>query len=523
MLEDPKLWWPHDRGEQPLYLVTFELLDLAGCSMDGRSERVGFRRVRLIMHEGAWDQPSQLPGSRNSPPITLEINGRAIFAKGTNWVPPEIFPGTITVQTYRPLLDLVRRAHMNLVRSWGGGIVNKEAFFTLCDELGILVWQEFPLACNCYEDDPDYLRVLDRESRSIIRRVRRHPCLAMWCGGNELFNAWSRMTDQSLALRYLDRNCLELDPTTPFIPSSPLEGMGHGDYRFRDNHGREVHQIFAESHKTAYSEFGCPGPSSVDYLKRFIPETELWPPRIGSSWEVHHGLGAWPPSPTSWLCLDVLQHYFGEAADLEALVAQGQWLQTEGYKVIYEEARRQRPVCSMALNWCFNEPWPTAANNSIVNWPADPKPSYFAVAGSCRPVLASARIPKFSWNEGETFQAQIWLLNDSSKSIPSGRVSAFVVVGGRETRVLDWEHPGSAPERNLQGPDLHWRLPDAGGADRFTLRVRFDGNPDWDSAYTMPLRPAGKDGATSDPSIPPGAAVEGGLKSPPSAADHSSS
>ncbi|MDD2763784.1 MAG: hypothetical protein PHE83_07420 [Opitutaceae bacterium] len=488
-LENPELWWPHDHGSQPLYVATFELLDPSGQPVERRNVRMGFRRVKLVMHEGAWDYPSGFPKSRSHPPITLEINGRAIFARGTNWVPPEIFPGTITTETYRPLLKLAHDAHLNLLRSWGGGIVNKEGFFDLCDELGLLVWQEFPLACNPYEDDPAYLRVLDTESRSIIQRVRRHPCLAMWCGGNELFNSWSGMTDQSLALRLLNRNCLDLDPTTPFIATSPLDGMGHGDYRFRDEHGQEVHQIFLKSNHTACPEFGCPGPSSVEYLKRFIPESELWPLRADSSWGIHHGLGAWGGEATSWLCLPALQHYFGEPAGLEALVAQGQWLQTEGYKVIYEEIRRKKPVCSMALNWCYNEPWPSAANNSIVNWPAEPKPAYHAVAASCRPVMASARIPKFSWIEGEEFEAELWLLNDSPAPIPAGRIDVVIVVGDLQAEVGKWEHPAASPNRHVRGPVLRWRLPRPQGSDRFILRLLVDGIPGRDSAYTMPLKP----------------------------------
>ena len=488
-LSNPELWWPHDHGPQPLYLATFELLDPSGQPVDRRVARIGFRRVRLVMHEGAWDLPAGFPKSRNHPPITVEINGRSIFARGTNWVPPEIFPGTISTPTYRPLLDLIRGAHMNLIRSWGGGIVNKDGFFDLCDDLGLLVWQEFPLACNLYEDDPAYLHVLDAESRAIIRRLRRHPCLALWCGGNELFNAWSRMTDQSLAVRILNRNCLELDPATPFIPTAPLDGMGHGDYRFRDEHGREVHQIFSTAHGTAYSEFGCPGPSSVEYLKRFIPESELWPPRPGSSWQIHHGLGAWSIEPTSWLFLNVLRHYFGEPSGLDAAVSQGQWLQAEGYKTIFEEARRQKPVCSMALNWCFNEPWPSAANNSVVNWPAEPKPAYHAVAASCRPVMASARIPRFSWRAGEDFEAELWLLNDSPATIPAGRIVAVVVLAGRETTVATWEHPAADPDRHVRGPVVHWRLPPPGDSDRFTFRLLVEGIPERDSAYMMPIKP----------------------------------
>jgi beta-mannosidase len=176
------LWWPHDQGAQPLYTITVELLDARGGVLDRRSRRIGFRRARLVMHEGAWSEPSTFPKSRSHPPMTLEINGRVIFCRGSNWVPPEIFPGIINRETYRALLVLAKEANFNLLRNWGGGIVNKEDFFELCDELGLMVWQEFPLACNLYEDDPHYLQVLDQESRSIIARVRRHPSLVMWSG-----------------------------------------------------------------------------------------------------------------------------------------------------------------------------------------------------------------------------------------------------------------------------------------------------------------------------------------------------
>ena len=222
-LHRPRLWWTHDHGEP--YLYTLEVLAAGG---DLHRQAVGFRRVRLVMDEDGWGQPQGFPLSRNHPPVTVELNGRVIFAKGSNWVNAAIFPGSITAETLRPLLRLAREANFNILRSWGGAIVNPEAFFDQCDELGLLVWQEFPLACNRYPDDSAYLRVLDQESRSIIRRLRLHPCLGIWGGGNELFNAWSRMTDQSLPIRLLNRNCYELDPGTPFLPTAPVEGMGHG-------------------------------------------------------------------------------------------------------------------------------------------------------------------------------------------------------------------------------------------------------------------------------------------------------
>ncbi len=479
VLAQPLLWWPLGEGDPELYTLEVHLNGVLA-----HTQKVGFRRVRLVMHEGAWQGPAGFPKSRSEPPITLEVNGRVIFARGSNWVCPEIFPGKITADTYRPLLELARDAHFNLLRTWGGAIINKECFYEICDELGILVWTEFHLACNLYDGEGEYLRVLDQESRSIIRRVRQHPSLAFWCGGNELFNAWSGMTDQSLALRLLNKNCYELDRDTPFIATAPLGGMAHGDYRFRDEHGRELFQIFAEARNTAYSEFGCPGPSSVEYLKTFLPEAELFPPRAGTAWETHHGLGAWEMDPGTWLCQATIEHYFGPTKTLEQLVERGQLLQSEGYKFIFEEARRQKPVCAMALNWCFNEPWPSAANNNLVSWPARPKPAYYAVRAACRPVLASARVSKFAWRAGEMFEAELWILNDAPRAVAGSRVEAELEVDGQRVTLASFEFPELCARKNFRGPTVRGVLP-PNPAPTFRLRLRVSGQPELDSEYTF--------------------------------------
>ncbi len=278
---------------------------------------------------------------------------------------------------------------MNLIRCWGGAIVPPEEFHDACDELGLMVWQDFPLGCNRYEGAPAYLAVLDQESKSIIRRLRAHPSLALWCGGNELFNSWSGMTDQDLAIRLLNRNCYDLDPERPFLSTAPVAGMAHGHYVFRDARGDEVFQIMARSSATAYTEFGCPAPADAEILRETLPDDELFPPRPDTSWESHHAFKAW--APNSHLLLDVIEDYFGPSETLEQLVERGQLLQAEGLKCLFEEARRQKPRASMALNWCFSEPWPAAANLSVVGWPDRPKPSLAAVGQSSR----SARSRRF--------------------------------------------------------------------------------------------------------------------------------
>lgn len=467
-LQSPALWWPHDHGEPALHTSAIELLDTRGNLLDRREQRIGFRRVRLIMAPGQWEWPVSFPKPRSRPPMTLEINGRALFAKGANWVSPEIFPGLLTREIYAPLLQLARDANMNLLRLWGGAPAQKEAFYELCDEAGLMVWQEFPLACNCYPDDPAYLRVLDQESRSLITRLKPHPCVVLWCGGNELFNQWSGMTDQALPLRLLASNCYQLDPARPFLPTSPADGVGHGHYVFRDlASGEEAWTLFQQSRYTAYCEFGMPAPAPVEVLREIIPEDELFPPQRGGAWEAHHAFGVWLQS--SHLYEDVLEHYFGPARDLSELVARGQWLQSEGYRGLYEEARRQKPTASMALCWCLNEPWPAAANLSLVSWPARPKPALAAVAAACRPLLASARIRKFSWTEGEVFDPELWWLNDAPTGTSPGPIEASIeAADGQIFPLLTWNGGPLGANTNLGGPRIQWVLPALGG-ERFTL------------------------------------------------------
>jgi beta-mannosidase len=488
-LENPELWWPHDQGTPALYTSQAELVDAGGAVVQEVQRRLGVRRIRLVMHPGAWGKPDTFPKGCSVPPITLEVNGRRIFAKGANWVSPDIFPGTLTEARYREMLTLVRDANLNTLRLWGGAIVQKEPFYDLCDELGILIWQEFPLACNLYPDDPAYLAVLDQESRSILRRLRQHPCVALWCGGNELFNGWSGMTDQSLPLRLLNRNCYDLAPETPFLMTSPVMGMGHGHYVFRDpNSGEEAWQLFQQADCTAYTEFGVAGPAPRTVLESFLPPDERFPPRPGTAWEAHHAFGVWMPS--SHLYLGVIEHYFGPCANLDELIECGQLLQGEGYKGLFEEARRQKPTAAMALNWCLNEPWPTAANNSLISYPCVPKPALAAVREACRPTLASARVRKFSWQAGEWFDPELWLLHDGPEGISPGTLEAWLrAPDGGETRLLTWEFSELPPNTNQRGPRVQVRLPafDGGGGARFQLLLRCRENPALDSAYTLIL------------------------------------
>ncbi len=481
-LNHPELWWPHDQGHPSLYTLRFHLSDKKGNAIQDRELTVGFRRVRMVINTGSTD-PAGYPKSRILPPFQMEINGRRIFCKGTNWVNPEVFPGIISAARYEELIDWAVEANFNIFRVWGGGIINKESFYELCDQKGILVWQEFPLACNNYPDDPGYLQILEQESGSIIKRLKKHASLVLWCGGNELYNSWGGMNDQSLALRLLNSQCLKYDPTTPFIPTSPIEGVGHGNYVFRNEQtGQEVFEIMKEAHFTAYTEFGIPAPASVEVLKSFIPANELWPPKPGTSWESHHAYNAW--GKNTWLMQDLIEDYFGKSASLEELVAHGQLLQGEGYKCIYEEARRQKPYCAMAINWCYNEPWPTAANNSLISYPNIPKPGFYQVRNACRPALASATISKFKWLPGDLFKTRVWMLSDKPEKTKAGKLRATIVSGDKVLILGTWVYQAMEPNTNQEGPEFSVIMPDL-KPGTFKLILEIEGSPELNSEYTM--------------------------------------
>ncbi|MBE6632637.1 MAG: hypothetical protein E7623_08095 [Ruminococcaceae bacterium] len=462
MLKEPRLWWCRGQGEAVLYRWTAE------SPTHKREGQTGFRTLRLVHNAGA-DNLKGFPKSRYPAPITIELNGRRIFAKGSNWVNPELFFGRIKDETYKEQIVLAKDANMNLLRCWGGAGINKSAFYSECDKAGIMVWQEFMLACNDYSGGDDYLAVLEKEAKSIIKKLRSHPSLAIWCGGNELFNSWSGMDDQSKPLRLLNKLCYELDRDRPFLMTSPLFGMAHGGYTFIDRDtGLDVMRLFNGANNTAYTEFGVPSLASVKALKMIIPEEELFPIERTESWVLHHAFDAW--GKDSWLCPDILEYYFGETDSLEETVSNSNWLQCAGYKAIFEEARRQWPHCSMAVSWCFNEPWLTAAGNSLLSYPSEPKPAYYAVKESLRDVMPSARIEKFDWNGGETFKAELWFHNDTERRV-FDRMGIFLKIGEREIWLFDWDAT-TEPFSNVLGPTLNYKLPDIGDAYSMYLIIR---------------------------------------------------
>lgn len=457
-LAKPRLWWPWQLGPSERYTWTVNLLSEGAEVLDSKSGKCAFRRTELRMNEGAWETPKDFPKGRSPAPISLYINNRFLFVKGSNWVHPDIFIGDLNKARYKKLLTLAKEANLNLLRVWGGGIVNKDSFHELCDDMGLLVWQEFPLACNDYPDDEDYLQVLSQEAKSIIKNLRTHPSTALYCGGNELFNAWSGMDDQSLALRRLGALCLEHDPLTPFLPTSPVFGMAHGHYVFYDEvEKEEVFTWMKRAKNTAYTEYGISSPSDVAILEKIIPENMRWPIEENEAWTAHHGFDAWVKD--SWLCLSIQEKYFGKVKNLKSLVENGQKLQGAGLRFIFEEARRQAPYCSMAINWCFNEPWPTAANTSIIQYPAKPKRSYNEVKLACRSTCFHLALEQIEFTEGEMIHLPLGVFNDSDEILNDLTLSVYLKQGKKTMTLGQWTIQELKAWSQLSGPILRFKAP----------------------------------------------------------------
>lgn len=488
----PQLWWPHHLGNPDRYTYRIKIsVPRIGVILN-QNGHLAFRRVKLTHNSNAWDEPSKFPVTRSVAPMQFEINNKPTFIQGTNWAPVDVFPCNHTRETYQKLLNYVKEANLSMVRCWGGGPVNKRSFFELCDQMGILVWQDFSLACNNYPDKPELLAVVDAETRAVIKRLRHHPCLALWCGGNELFNSWSGMGDQSLILRKLNANCLELDPHTPFLTTAPVFGLAHGPYTFKDHQQREVYQSFQESKNTGYTEFGIGGPSSLETIHKLIPKSRRWPIKDSAEWRGHFGFGTWEVIPDAWLTPSIIEHYFGEQVALEDLLDHGQRLQYEGLRFVYEEARRQQPHCSIAMNWCFNEPWPVVANCSVIEYSGMPKAGYEAIQHACRPFCPSLRFDKFVFHPGETAIFEAWLLNNTDEELAEADLVLQVSCGNWQ-QSFQLKARCTSNSNNLKAEAISVRLPK--GADQqqdLKLIISWPGNQQHkveSSTYTLLLKP----------------------------------
>ncbi|MCU1491882.1 MAG: beta-galactosidase/beta-glucuronidase, partial [Acidimicrobiaceae bacterium] len=285
-VETPELWWPNGAGPATLFHLVAERDEQV------RHFPIGFRHLELAPNPGAP------VGAR---PYTAVLNGRRLYLKGWNWVPLDVLSGVPRPEKLAHLLTLAADAGVNLLRVWGGGLVETDEFYRLCDRLGLMVWQEFAQSSSggssVPSDDPEFVAMMVAQARELVPLRRHHPSLAWWGGGNELAEHAEGRDDVPLdestpVLGALGAVVAELDPERPFLPTSPsgprflnrLDLIAEDPEGQHDVHGPWEHQGLS-AHQALYdagtslwlSEAGVEGMTGPRALERVVPEDERWP------------------------------------------------------------------------------------------------------------------------------------------------------------------------------------------------------------------------------------------------------
>jgi beta-mannosidase len=360
-VESPDLWWPNGMGEQRLY----EVGDF----------RVGFRQIDFDDYR-------------------LVVNGVPMPIKGWNWVPIDVLYGVPRPQKLAHLLGLTARAAANLLRVWGGGLLETPEFYEHCDRLGLLVWQEFSQSSSGFEnrpsDDPGFVYKLADDARHVVPRLRRHPSLAIWCGGNELDG-----DDSTPALAGLRDVVQELDPERVWLPTSPVgEKDVHGPWEHQGL--RKHYEHYDSLTATLHSEFGVEGMTNRRALEALIDEEDRWPADRTNL--VYEHLGAW------WNNAAFVQDAFGgKIGDVDTMRRASQWLQYEGLRYAVEATLRRG---AGVIPWQFNEPYPNAWCTCAVDYHGQPKPAYYGVKRAYRGA-PSAQFATCAWSAFDTVRARV--------------------------------------------------------------------------------------------------------------------
>jgi len=394
-IPEPNLWWPNGLGEQPLYRVEVELAE-DGRELDRRSFQVGLRTLELRREPDEWGES-----------FTFVVNGVPVFAKGSNWIPADSFPARVTPARLEALLGAAAATNHNMIRVWGGGYYETEAFYDLCDRHGILVWQDFMFACSVYPlTDPEFLANVEVEVREQVRRLRHRACLALWCGNNEMERGWtiwgwSRPENEDLRAAYLRFFSETLpawvaagDPATPYWPSSPSSGRPLEE-PIGGNRGDEHEWIVwhalapfsAYRHETYrfVSEFGFESLPALATVAAFAPDPADW--NLGSPLLDHHQRC---PVGNARILYYMAQQ-FRMPKDFASMVYLSQVLHAEAMRVGVEHWRRQRARCSGALYWQLDDCWPVSSWAGIDyfgRW----KALQYATRRFYAPVLLSAEV-----------------------------------------------------------------------------------------------------------------------------------
>jgi beta-mannosidase len=365
-IPNPQLWWPNGLGAQKLYTLRARLVVNNNAS-DELSTRVGLRTLELRQ------QPD-----KDGKTFTFVVNGVPVFAKGANWVPADSFPERVTRERYRQLIQSARDAKMNMLRVWGGGYYESDDFYELCDELGVMVWQDFMFACSMYPGDEKFLASVRAEAEDNVRRLRNHPSIVIWVGNNEVETAWQhwgwkqnlpgKLWDDYKKIFHgvLPETLAALDPARPYWPSSPSSNLedDSDSQRMGDVHYWEVWHAakpfteYEKQHPRFMSEYGFqsfPQTETVNYYT--LPSDQDIQSPVMLAHQKH-------PRGNQLIREYMLRDY-PEPKDFESFLYVSQVLQAEGIKVGAEHMRRIMPHNMGSLYWQLDDCWPVASWSGI--------------------------------------------------------------------------------------------------------------------------------------------------------------
>ncbi|MCA6065657.1 glycoside hydrolase family 2 protein [Chryseobacterium sp. RG1] len=381
-IQNPKLWQPNGWGDPNLYQLKISL-QKDSKTIAEKSERIGLRIVELIKEK-----------DEKGKSFYFKVNGNPMYAKGTNWIPSDSFTPRITKEKYQKLIKDSKEANMNMIRVWGGGIYEDDEFFKVCDENGILVWQDFMFAGSFYPSDENFQKNVEMEVKDQIERLQNHPSLALWCGNNEVDEAivnWGYQKqfkyskedslqvwkDYNTMFHEVIPNAIKKYATTDkqiYWPSSPSIGWGHKESLTEgDSHywgvwwGEQPFEIYNEKVPRFASEYGFQGMPTLETIQSMfsgVPDLNLQNETIKA--HEKHSRG--------W---DIIDNYMKRdykiPTDFVKYNYVSQLLQARGMQIAIEAHRRAKPYNMGTLYWQLNDCWPVVSWSSIDylgNWKA---------------------------------------------------------------------------------------------------------------------------------------------------------
>ena len=411
-ITNPKLWWCNGLGDANLYSFTIEISQKKQL-LDSKKLHIGLRTIELIQEKAQAGKS-----------FYFKLNGKSVFMKGANVVPPDSFLPRVSDSTYFSLVENAKKANMNMLRVWGGGVYFDDAFYEACDANGILVWQDFMFACSMYPGDEKFVENVKQEVIDNVNRLQNHPSIAIWCGNNENDEGWHNWgwqkqfnyskADSTQIWNDYKKVFHEMIPQTldSLLPkekniywsSSPSKGWGRKESLTQgDVHywgvwwGKEPFEIYEKKVGRFVSEYGFQGIPNLETLQKVMNKQDL---NFTSEAFKNH-----QKHPTGYETInEYMERDYVVPKDFEDYAYVSQLLQARGMKIAIEAHRRAKPYCMGTLYWQLNDCWPVTSWSSLDyygNW----KAFHYQVKQSFENVLLSV--------EEESNKYEVFLINDS--------------------------------------------------------------------------------------------------------------